>query len=141
MQKLKIQSQTKGFGRDVDALIRAKNDFKHDRGPKTLEDTMATSNDVQEMIRRCMETLDFLTDHPVRGLDDSGMDLYLNTGEDGRLPLWPFLVSGTTWGCGGEKIYFVDAWDTRKGTARLKSFERGHTMNSAEVAQALSDWG
>ena len=37
---LKIRSEDKGFGRDVGALIRAKNDFKHDRGPKTLEDTL-----------------------------------------------------------------------------------------------------
>ena len=109
-------------------------------GPKTLEDTMAASDEVQEMIRRCMEALTFLTDHPVRGLEDSGMDLCLKTGEGGRLPLWPFLVSGATLGCDGEEIYFVDAWDTKKGTARMKSFEQGHTTNSTEVAQALSDW-
>ena len=141
IQKLNIQSQNKGLGRDVDALIRAKNDFKHDRGPKTLEDTMAASDEVQEKIRRCMEALTFLTDPPVRELGDSGMFLYFETGEGGHLPLWPLVVSGSTLGCGGVESYFVDAWDTRKGTARMKSFERGHTIDSAEVAQALSDWG
>lgn len=123
------------------ALIRVKNDFKHDRGPKILEDTMAASDQVQERIRRCMGALDFLTGHPMRGPDDSGTELSLETYKGGRLPLWPFLVSGTTLGRDAEETYFVDAWDTRKGTARMKSFERGHTMDSAEVAQALSDWG
>jgi hypothetical protein len=88
-----------------------------------------------------MGTLDFLTGHPMHGLDDSETYLYLKTGEGGRLLLRPFLVSGTTLGRDSRETYFVDAWDTRKGTARMKSFERGHTMNSAEVAQALSDWG
>ena len=87
-----------------------------------------------------MEALDFLTSHPMRGLDDSETDLSLETGEGGRLPLRPFLVSGTTLGRDSEETYFVDAWDTRKGTARMKSFERGHTINSAEMAQALEEW-
>ncbi len=141
IRKLKIQSHTKGFGKDVDALIRAKNDFKHDRGPKTLEATMAASDEVQETIRRCMGALESLTDHPVHRSDDSGTGLHLVTGEGVQLPLWPFLVWGTMLGRHDGETYFVDAWDTRKGTARMKSFERGHTTNSAEVAQALSDWG
>ena len=56
------------------------------------------------------------------------------------LPLRPFLVSGTTLGRDSEETCFVDAWDTRKGTARMKSFEWGHTMNSAEVSEALEEW-
>ncbi len=87
-----------------------------------------------------MWALEFLTGHPMRGPGDSGTDLSVETNEGGRLPLWPFLVSGTTLGRDATETYFVDAWDTRKGTARMKSFERGHTTNSAEVAQALSDW-
>lgn len=109
--------------------------------PKTLADTMAASDEVQERIRRCMRALVFLTGHPMRGPGNSETGLSLETNEGGRLPLWPFLVSGTTLGRDSEETYFVDAWDTRKGTARMKSFERGQTTDSAEVAQTLSDWG
>ncbi len=140
IQKLKIQVHNKGFGRDMDALIQAKNAFKHDRGPKTLEDTMAASEEVQETLRRCMWALDFLAGYPMRGLEGPGTGPFLETGDGGRLALYPFLVSGTTLGRDGGETYFVDAWDTRKGTARMKGFERGETANDPGISGALSGW-
>ncbi len=139
IRKLKIQVQTKGFGGDVDALIRAKNDFKHDRGPKTLESMMAASSRVGEILRRCMGALDFLANHPMRGAEDPEADLFLETG--GRLFLFPFLVSGIALGRHDGQTYFVDAWDTRKGAARMKSFERGETVESPSISEALARWG
>lgn len=66
IRRLKIGSEQKGFGRDVIELIRAKNDFKHDRGPAGLEDMADASDEVQERFRRCMEALAFLADYPIR---------------------------------------------------------------------------
>lgn len=63
---LNIRSEKKGFGADVAALIRAKNDFKHDRGPVVLEDIAEASREVQEKLKRCMEALAFSTSHPIR---------------------------------------------------------------------------
>lgn len=34
----------------------------------------------------------------------------------------------------------MDAWDTRKGMARLKGFERGETANDPGISGALSGW-
>jgi hypothetical protein len=31
-------------------------------------------------------------------------------------------------------------WDQRRGTVRMKSFERGHTMNNTGVSEALTEW-
>ncbi len=123
----------------MDALIRAKNDFKHDRGPKPLESMMAASSGVREILRRCMGALDFLANHPMRVAEDPEADLFLETG--GRLFLFPFLVSGITLGRHGGQTYFVDAWDTRKGVARMKSFERGETVESPSISEALTRWG
>ena len=135
---LKIRSEDKGFGRDVDALIRAKNDFKHDRGPKTLEETMAASEELRQTIRRCMQALDFLAAYPMRGAKDPEAAPYLEMGGHERLALYPFVTSGT--GGGGAETYFVDAWDTKKGVARMKSFESGSTISAPEIPEALRRW-
>ncbi|MGH3145636.1 MAG: hypothetical protein ACRDTR_07515, partial [Rubrobacter sp.] len=137
---LKIRSEDKGFGRDVGALIRAKNDFKHDRGPKTLEDTMAASEEVQEIIRRCLRSLDFFAAYPMHDPKCPEDVAYLETGGDQRLALYPFIISGAGLGSGDAEIYFVDAWDTKKGTARMKSFETGNTINAPKISEALGSW-
>lgn len=140
IQRLEIRYEDKGFGRDVVTLIRTKNDFKHDRGPKTLEDTMSASDTVRETLNRCMEALEFLADYPMRGADNPGPDVSLEMGESDSLSLHPFIVSGTSLGLDNEDNYFVDAWDTRKGTARMKSFEHDDTVLNKEVAEALLEW-
>ncbi len=146
IRRLKIGSQQKGFGGDVDGLIGAKNAYKHDRGPTGLEKIMDASDGAQEMLRRCMEALAFLADYPLVQAEspDAGSSLSevsLNLGGGDRVSLYPFVVSATCPDCGVDETYFVDAWDTRRGTARLKSFERGHSWDSAEVAEALTRWG
>lgn len=40
----------------------------------------------------------------------------------------------------GGETYFIDAWDTKKGIARLKSFENGRTIPDEGVAGALAEW-
>ncbi|HZY64496.1 MAG TPA: hypothetical protein VFE21_01275 [Rubrobacteraceae bacterium] len=84
-----------------------------------------------------MEALDFLADYSL--CEESGGRHYLETG-DGRIPLYPFITPATCPRCGSSETYFVGAWDTRKGTVRLKSFENGHTIDSTEVSEALADW-
>ncbi len=74
IRRLKILSENKGFGRDVIGLIRAKNDYKHDRGPFGLEDMMSASDELQERLRRCMEALTFFTDHPIRRVENLDAD-------------------------------------------------------------------
>ena len=149
IQKLKILSERKGFGRDVIGLVRAKNDYKHDRGPSSLEDVMIASDEVQAMLRRCMEALAFFAESPMRREEGSDTDhngesqggaLSLDMGEN-LVPLFPFIVPMVCPRCEIRETYFVDAWDTKRGTARMKSFERGHTMNNAEVSEALTEWG
>jgi hypothetical protein len=72
--RLKIGSEDKGFGADVAALIRARNDFHHGRGPIMEEDIVEASNDAQERLRRCMEALWFFTQYPIRLGQDFDVD-------------------------------------------------------------------
>lgn len=176
IKKLNIRSEKKNtFGANVAALIRTKNDYKHDRGPVVLEDIADASKDVQEKLWRCMEALEFLTAYPIRQVEDFDVDrrgggvilkclrytgdhpsfpqeeipfdralprgdLFLDLGRRDWLPLFPFMTTMTCSHCKARETYFVDSWDTRRGTARMKSFERGHTTTSAEVAEALAEW-
>lgn len=135
---LKIGSEQKGFGWDVISLIQAKNDFKHDRGPISSEELAKATSEAQERLRRCMEALDFLADYSLREAEGTG-DPFLQVGED-RLSLQPFITFATCLRCRSPESYFVDAWDTKKGTARLKSFERGHTISSDGISDALEGW-
>lgn len=67
---LKIGSEQKGFGADVVALISARNDFHHGRGPVTEEEIAGASDDTQDRLQRCMKTLSFLREHPIRLVQD-----------------------------------------------------------------------
>ena len=172
---IRSEKKERSFGANITALIRAKNDFKHDRGPVVLEEIAEASVEVQDRLRRCMEALAFSTAYPLRQVEDfdvarrgSGVilkclrymgdhpsfpqeevpfrqalprgDLFLDLGQRGWTPLFPFMITMTCSHCKARETYFIDAWDTRRGTARMKSFERGHTMNSAEVSEALEEW-
>jgi hypothetical protein len=70
IHRLNIGSDKKGFGSDVAALIKAKNDFKHDRGPTVEEEILKATQDIQERLRRCMEALAFFTEYPIRQVLD-----------------------------------------------------------------------
>jgi hypothetical protein len=64
IRKLNIGSENKGFGADVAALISARNDFHHGRGPTMEEDVLAASNEAQVRLQRCMEALSFFAKYP-----------------------------------------------------------------------------
>jgi hypothetical protein len=67
----------KDFRDSVEALIRAKNDFKHDRGPKTEEDMPPAVDAVQKHLDAILKELSFFTQHPIRLVRD--MDLVRNS--------------------------------------------------------------
>lgn len=176
IKRLTIRFERKNsFGAHMGALIRAKNDYKHDRGPTVLEDIADTSRGVQERLRRCMEALAFFTSYPIRQVEDFDVsrrgegvilrclrysgdhpsfpqeevpfdralprgDLFLDLGRLDWVPLFPFMTTMTCSHCKARETYFIDSWDTRRGMARMKSFERGHTMPSTEVSEALTEW-
>ena len=58
----------------------------------------------------------------------------------GWVSLYPFIVTMTCLHCRAKETYFIDLWNPRKGTARMKSFERGYTMNNNGVSEALAQW-
>ncbi len=169
------RKKEKQFGKDVTKLIQAKNDYKHDRGPTVLEDMVEASQEVQEILKRCMGKLSFLGNYTIRQVEDFNVnrsgdefslkclrymgdhpsfpqeevvfhrglrkgDLFLEL--DGRnwVTLYPFIVPMMCSHCKARETYFIDLWDPRRGTARMKSFERGHTMSNTAVAEALAKW-
>jgi hypothetical protein len=175
IKKLNIQSEKKGFGLDVIELIRAKNDYKHDRGPSVLEEIVRASDEAQEKLKRCMEALGFFTGYPIRQVEDFNVsrrgdefflkclrytgdhpsfpqeevifhkglpkgELFLDLEHGNWVPLYPFIVTMTCSHCRAKETYFIDMWDQRRGVARMKSFERGHTMSNQGVSEALSEW-
>jgi hypothetical protein len=76
---LNVGSEKKGIGPDIGALIRAKNDYKHDRGPATERHLIDASNELQERIARCIRALSFFKDHPIRLVQDFDVDRHGNT--------------------------------------------------------------
>lgn len=94
-----------------------------------------------------LKCLRYMGDHPSfpqeeivfhRGLPRGDLFLDLN-GRDWML-LYPFIVTMICSHCKAKETYFIDLWDRRRGTALLKSFERGHTMRNTGVAEALAIW-
>ena len=68
---LHITAEKRGFGAAVQKLITAKNDFKHDRGPRTEEELEFTTKDMQQTLDVCIKALAFFTEHPIRQVVDS----------------------------------------------------------------------
>jgi len=58
------------FRSRIEQLIRLKNDFKHDRGPKTEEDLRQATTGTQEALQDVMRELGFFTEHPIRLIRD-----------------------------------------------------------------------
>lgn len=175
ISNLNIRSEKKGFGHDVAKLIQAKNDYKHDRGPTVSEDIAEASREIQERLKRCMEKLSFLSEYPIRQVEDFNVsrtgdqfylkclrymgdhpsfpqeevvfhkglrrgDLFLDIDGHNWVPLYPFILPMVCSHCKARETYFVDLWDQRRGTVRMKSFERGHTMSNTGVAETLAKW-
>jgi hypothetical protein len=94
-----------------------------------------------------LKTLRYMGDHPSfpqeevvfhRGLPRG--DLFLDLDGGNWVALYPFIVPMNCSHCKARETYFIDLWDPRRGTARMKSFERGHTMNNPGVSEALEKW-
>jgi hypothetical protein len=67
---LHITAEKRGFGAAVQKLITAKNDFKHDRGPRTEEEFESTTKEMQQTLDACIKALAFFTEHPIRQVVD-----------------------------------------------------------------------
>ncbi|MGH3086154.1 MAG: hypothetical protein ACRDSJ_02400 [Rubrobacteraceae bacterium] len=72
--RLNIGSEKKGFGADIAHLISVRNDYHHGRGPLIEEEIVKASNEAQERLQRCMEAVSFLTQYPVRLVQDFDVD-------------------------------------------------------------------
>lgn len=110
---------------------------------RQVEDLKA-SRSGDEYLLKCLR---YTGDHPSfpqedvvfhRGLPEG--DLYLDLGNESWVSLYPFIVTMNCAHCKAKETYFIDMWDQRRGTARMKSFERGHTMSNPEVSDALARW-
>jgi hypothetical protein len=94
-----------------------------------------------------LKCLRYMGDHPSFPQEEvvlhKGMrrgDLFLDLGGQNWVPLYPFVMPMTCSHCKARETYFIDLWDSRRETARMKSFERGHTMSSSDVAETLAKW-
>jgi hypothetical protein len=67
---LNINAERRGFGLAAKKIITAKNDFKHDRGPKTEEEFITAAKDLQETLQACIKALAFFTEYPIRQVVD-----------------------------------------------------------------------
>jgi len=92
-----------------------------------------------------LRTLRYTGDHPgllVEQCEYSELlkkgDLYIQLEVSRWVSLFPFITIHNCPNCKTHETYFVDYWEDQK--ARLKSFERGHTQDSHEVAVELSSY-
>lgn len=146
-----------------------KNDFKHDRGPKTEKAYLRAYDDANTYVRQCLRYMAPLTELNLLKVSDIDADrkgqilltclslrgdhptfhqvakhykepvpkglLYVEKDPD-WLCLQPFISLETCDQCGVNEIFFVDKMTDRG--ALLKSFERGHTLFSLQVARELN---
>ncbi|MCG8586279.1 MAG: hypothetical protein MI757_16350 [Pirellulales bacterium] len=62
---LEVKSEKKGLGKNLRALIRAKNDFKHDRGPSVETEFRDGCIALCALLSESFEMLAFLKSHPI----------------------------------------------------------------------------
>ena len=62
------------FQKSIRELIRAKNDFKHDRGPRISEEFARASVGVADHLKLCMSALEFFVQFPIRLVCDLNID-------------------------------------------------------------------
>jgi hypothetical protein len=104
IRKLRIGSENKGFGADIAALISARNDFHHGRGPIMEEDVVEASNDARERMERCMDALAFFNQYPIRLVQDFDVDR-----RNGNFMLKCLRLEGDGPGFPQEKVAFPKA--------------------------------
>lgn len=67
---LQVNVTQKGFGEQIGKLIGIKNDFKHDRGPKTDDDFATACEVTKALLASCFHALAFFTDYPIHLVQD-----------------------------------------------------------------------
>ncbi len=70
LSSLQKDKRHKQFLEDIDKLVRMKNDFKHDRGPKIEEDFQEAISQANDLLRNVMYKLSFLTEYPIHLIRD-----------------------------------------------------------------------
>lgn len=68
--ELDVGSEKRGVGLNLLTLIRAKNDFKHDRGPVDEVDVANGSQSLRALLDDCISRFSFLMDFPLRRVID-----------------------------------------------------------------------
>ncbi len=63
---LRIEQVGKGFGKDIELLIRSRNDFAHHRGPTAESQIERESVKIAELLRDSMDLVSFLCEFPVK---------------------------------------------------------------------------
>lgn len=115
--------------------------FLTDYAIRQVEDVKVSPRG-DEFLLKCLR---YTGDHPSfpqedvvfhRGLTER--DLYLDLGRQNWVPLYPFIATLNCSHCKVKETYFIDMWDQRRGTARMKSFERGHTRSDSQISDALA---
>jgi hypothetical protein len=71
---------------------------------------------------------------------DLTRDVFLETGDERWVPLYPFISVGNCPRCKWRETYYIDSWNAEKDSAEIKSFERGHMEVRPELARALREW-
>jgi len=161
------------FSGQLEKIVALKNDYKHDRGPKTPEEHEDAAEQLQTLLDEVLAGLDFVTRYPLLLVRDSAAQLHsdqhrikyllcmgdhpaFSPGEmeypkalvrnqlylqdaKGNLHLtYPFIIADRCPQCGLLEIFFLDSWDRDAGQVQLKSFERGHTLQSKAVYDHLT---
>jgi hypothetical protein len=103
--KLNAGSDKKGLGKELQLLIRVKNDFKHERGSQTEAEILKDSREVQSSLDRCMELLVFWTNHPIRQIRELDVER-----RDGRFRLQCVRLQGDHPGFRREEIRWHQAF-------------------------------
>jgi hypothetical protein len=67
-------------------------------------------------------------------------DLFVDLGKERWVSLFPVITVQKCTRCRSLETFYVDSWDRRRGSAGLKSFERGHAASDPEVTARLEDW-
>jgi type I restriction enzyme M protein len=66
------------FTNHTKTLVKLKNDYKHDRGPKTPQDYAISSEDIQGILDSCYAQLGFLVKYPIRLVQSMDMEYLTN---------------------------------------------------------------
>lgn len=69
LYRLRLEKQQSGAGGILNQLIKAKNDFKHDRGPRTDDEYAQASRRATEQLDILLGSLNFLKDFPIWQLE------------------------------------------------------------------------